>query len=81
MPGQNIWMPMVYSRSFSGPRRQQLHDGIHVLTGYGTDPVGEAEVQAFLLGLKVSVSEHAHWAGITAGHSATAAAPDALAQS
>jgi ubiquinone biosynthesis protein COQ4 len=36
----------------SGPRRQQLHDGIHVLTGYGTDPVGEAEVQAFLLGSK-----------------------------
>lgn len=35
-----------------GPRRQQLHDGIHVLTGYGTDPVGEAEVQAFILGAK-----------------------------
>lgn len=35
-----------------GPRRQQLHDGVHVLTGYGTDPVGEAEVQAFLLGAK-----------------------------
>lgn len=34
------------------PRRQQLHDGIHVLTGYGTDPLGEAEVQAFLLGAK-----------------------------
>ena len=33
-----------------GLRRQQLHDGIHVLTGYGTDLVGEAEVQAFLLG-------------------------------
>lgn len=36
----------------TGPRRKQLHDGIHVLTGYGTDPVGEAEVQAFLLGTK-----------------------------
>jgi ubiquinone biosynthesis protein COQ4 len=35
-----------------GPRRQQLHDGVHVLTGYGTDAVGEAEVQAFLLGAK-----------------------------
>ncbi|NET37302.1 MAG: hypothetical protein F6K19_35645 [Cyanothece sp. SIO1E1] len=35
-----------------GLRRQQLHDGIHVLTGYGTDPLGEAEVQAFLLGVK-----------------------------
>jgi hypothetical protein len=37
---------------FQGPRRQQLHDGIHILTGYGTDPLGEAEVQAFLLGAK-----------------------------
>lgn len=36
----------------SGPRRKQLHDGIHVLTGYGIDPLGEAEVQAFLLGAK-----------------------------
>jgi ubiquinone biosynthesis protein COQ4 len=36
----------------TGPRRKQLHDGLHVLTGYGTDPVGEAEVQAFLLGAK-----------------------------
>ncbi|MBE7384112.1 MAG: hypothetical protein F6J95_022165 [Leptolyngbya sp. SIO1E4] len=35
-----------------GSRRQQLHDGVHVLTGYGTDPLGEAEVQAFLLGAK-----------------------------
>ncbi|MEM9007691.1 MAG: hypothetical protein AAGE59_29720 [Cyanobacteria bacterium P01_F01_bin.86] len=35
-----------------GSRRQQLHDGIHVLTGYGTDPIGEVEVQAFLLGAK-----------------------------
>jgi ubiquinone biosynthesis protein COQ4 len=36
----------------SGPRRKQLHDGVHVLTGYGTDLIGEAEVQAFLLGAK-----------------------------
>ena len=36
----------------SGSRRQQLHDGIHVLTGYGTDPLGEAQVQAFLMGAK-----------------------------
>ena len=35
-----------------GLRRQQLHDGLHVLTGYGTDLLGEAEVQAFLLGAK-----------------------------
>ncbi len=36
----------------TGPRRKQLHDSIHVLTGYGADPIGEAEVQAFLLGAK-----------------------------
>lgn len=36
----------------SGPRRKQLHDGVHLLTGYGTDLMGEAEVQAFLLGAK-----------------------------
>ncbi len=36
----------------TGPRRKQLHDGIHVVTGYGTDLMGEAEVQAFLLGAK-----------------------------
>ncbi|AFY49743.1 uncharacterized protein involved in ubiquinone biosynthesis [Nostoc sp. PCC 7524] len=36
----------------TGTRRKQLHDGVHVLTGYGTDPINEAEVQAFLLGAK-----------------------------
>ncbi|MGA7935167.1 MAG: hypothetical protein WCA35_16585 [Kovacikia sp.] len=36
----------------TGPRRKQLHDSVHVLTGYDTDPIGEAEVQAFLLGAK-----------------------------
>jgi ubiquinone biosynthesis protein COQ4 len=36
----------------TGSRRKQLHDGIHVLTGYGSDLLGEAEVQAFLLGAK-----------------------------
>lgn len=40
----------------SGPRRKQLHDGIHVLTGYGTDPMGEAEIQAFLLGAKLRLT-------------------------
>ncbi|MGI0492212.1 Coq4 family protein [Alkalinema pantanalense CENA528] len=34
----------------TGPRRKQLHDIVHVVTDYGTDPIGEAEVQAFLLG-------------------------------
>lgn len=40
-----------------GPRRKQLHDGVHVLTGYGTDPIGEAEVQAFLLGTKPHLAQ------------------------
>ena len=40
----------------TGSRHKQLHDGIHVLTGYGSDPIGEAEVQAFLLGTKFSTT-------------------------
>lgn len=36
----------------TGPRRKQLHDSVHVITGYDIDPIGEAEVQAFLLGSK-----------------------------
>jgi len=36
----------------TGPRRKQLHDCVHVLTNYGTDPISELEVQAFLLGAK-----------------------------
>lgn len=36
----------------TGPRRKQLHDSVHVITGYGIDPIGEAQVQAFLLGSK-----------------------------
>lgn len=36
----------------SGSRRQQLYHGIHILTGYGIDVVGQAELQAFLLGAK-----------------------------
>jgi ubiquinone biosynthesis protein COQ4 len=36
----------------SGPRRKQLHDGVHILTGYGSDLMGEAQVQAFMLGAK-----------------------------
>ncbi|MFN6568411.1 Coq4 family protein [Dendronalium sp. ChiSLP03b] len=40
----------------TGARRKQLHDGVHVLTGYNTDPIGEAEVQAFLLGAKFTLS-------------------------
>jgi ubiquinone biosynthesis protein Coq4 len=39
----------------TGPRRKQLHDGVHVLAGYGTDALGELEVQAFLLGAKFRV--------------------------
>lgn len=40
-----------------GFRRKQLHDTVHVLTGYGTDLIGEAEVQAFLLGAKFHLAQ------------------------
>lgn len=40
-----------------GFRRKQLHDSVHVLTGYGTDLIGEAEVQAFLLGAKFHLAQ------------------------
>lgn len=50
-----------------GMRRQQLHDGIHVLTGYGTDPLGEAEVQAFLLGTQFRVAHIVLMKGLLRG--------------
>ncbi len=40
-----------------GFRRKQLHDSVHVLTGYGTDLIGEAEIQAFLLGAKFHLAQ------------------------
>jgi ubiquinone biosynthesis protein Coq4 len=40
----------------TGSRRKQLHDGVHLITGYGTDVIGEAEIQAFLLGTKFSIT-------------------------
>ncbi len=40
----------------TGTRRKQLHDCIHVLTGYESDALGEAEVQAFLLGCKFNLA-------------------------
>jgi ubiquinone biosynthesis protein Coq4 len=48
----------------SGPRRKQLHDLVHVLAGYGTDLVGELEVQAFLLGCKVHLAQIVFTVGI-----------------
>lgn len=55
-----VWLSTMDAAGLSpfatGPRRQQLHDGIHALTGYNRDPLGEAEVQAFLLGAKFRVS-------------------------
>ena len=50
-----------------GPRRQQLHDGVHVLTGYGTDLIGEAAVQAFLLGAKWRLAHVLLLAGLLRG--------------
>jgi ubiquinone biosynthesis protein COQ4 len=39
----------------AGVRLKQIHDGVHVLTGYDTTPLGEAQVQLFLLGTKLRV--------------------------
>ncbi len=39
----------------TGVRLKQIHDGVHVLTGYDTTPLGEAQVQLFLLGTKFRV--------------------------
>jgi len=50
----------------TGPRRKQLHDSIHVLTGYGTDPIGEAELQAFLLGVHFNLANAALGFGLLA---------------
>jgi len=38
-----------------GVRLKQIHDGVHVLTGYDTSPLGEAQVQLFLLGTQFRV--------------------------
>lgn len=39
----------------AGVRLKQIHDGVHVLTGYDTSPLGEAQVQLFLLGTKFRI--------------------------
>jgi ubiquinone biosynthesis protein COQ4 len=39
----------------AGVRLKQIHDGVHVLTGYDTTPLGEAQVQLFLLGTKFRI--------------------------
>jgi ubiquinone biosynthesis protein COQ4 len=31
-------------------RYREIHDVVHLVTGYGTDPIGELEVQVFLMG-------------------------------
>jgi ubiquinone biosynthesis protein COQ4 len=36
---------------FIGKRYRETHDLLHVLTGYGTDVVGEMELQAYVLGI------------------------------
>lgn len=56
---QNNLQPLT-----SGSRRKQLHDGIHVLCSYGSDIIGEAQVQAFILGAKFSFGNLAIGLGI-----------------
>jgi ubiquinone biosynthesis protein COQ4 len=46
-----VFLEVYHLKPFTkGIRRKQLHDGLHVLTGYGVDRMGEAELQAFLCG-------------------------------
>lgn len=49
-----VWVDALDKQSVKplnfGPRRLQLHDGLHALLGYGVDHIDEAKVQAFLLG-------------------------------
>lgn len=49
-----VWAETLSSHSLQpftvGPRRVQLHDGLHAILGYGVDLIDEARVQAFLLG-------------------------------
>ncbi len=51
-----VWADFLDRRGLSSTpteaRCQQLLNGIHILTSYGTDPIGQAEVQAFLLGTR-----------------------------
>ena len=55
MPGPSISMTPASILCSRGLAVCSFMMGLHVLTGYGTDPMGEAEVQAFLIGAKFRV--------------------------
>jgi ubiquinone biosynthesis protein COQ4 len=42
--------PIVDDVEFLAKRYRETHDIHHIITGYGTDPLGENEVQAFYVG-------------------------------
>jgi ubiquinone biosynthesis protein COQ4 len=42
--------PVIDDVEFLAKRYRETHDIHHIVTGYGTDPVGEVEVQAFYVG-------------------------------
>lgn len=42
--------PVVDDVEFLAKRYRETHDIHHIVTGYGTDPIGEIEVQAFYVG-------------------------------
>lgn len=42
--------PIVDDVEFLAKRYRETHDIHHIVTGYGTDPVGEIEIQAFYAG-------------------------------
>jgi ubiquinone biosynthesis protein COQ4 len=46
-----------------GPKQLQQHDGVHVITGYGADSIGEAELQAFFIRRSIQATSFALNAG------------------
>jgi ubiquinone biosynthesis protein COQ4 len=42
--------PVRTDVEYLAKRYREIHDVVHLITGYGTDPIGEMELQAFVLG-------------------------------
>jgi ubiquinone biosynthesis protein COQ4 len=42
--------PVRNDVEYLAKRYREIHDMLHIVTGYGTDPIGELELQAFVFG-------------------------------
>jgi ubiquinone biosynthesis protein COQ4 len=42
--------PVRNDAEYLAKRYREVHDIVHFVTGYGTDPIGELELQAFVVG-------------------------------